>query len=86
MNPRFKGHEPLMMFYLLPEEVVARTELTDFPRDPYEVLNNSKWREVYESDYFQLVLADTWAWLIWEHLGIRGGMEQYSGYDPFWRL
>jgi len=25
MSIRFRGHEPLMMFYLLPEEVVART-------------------------------------------------------------
>jgi hypothetical protein len=75
-----------MMFYLLPEEIVARTELTGFPRDPYKALDDPKWQEVYQSDYFQLVLTDTWAWLVWEHLGIRGGMEQYSGYDPFWRL
>jgi len=75
-----------MMFYLLPEEIVAQTEITDFPRDPYEVLDNPKWRKVYESDYFQLVLTDTWAWLIWDHLGVRGGMQKYSGYDPFWRL
>ncbi len=86
MNTRFKGHGPLMMFYLLPEEIVARTNLLDFPRDPYKALDDLKWREVYESDYFQLVLSDTWAWLIWDYLGIRGGMEQYSGYDPFWRL
>jgi hypothetical protein len=86
MNLHFRGHEPLMMFYLLPEEIVARTNLTDFPRDPYVVLNNPKWRAVYESDYFQLVLTDTWAWLVWEYFGVRGGMEKYSGYDPFWRL
>ena len=86
MNTRFRGHEPLMMFYLLPEEVVARTELTDFPRDPYIILDDPKWREVYGSDYFQLALCDTWAWLIWDYLGIRGGMQKYSGYDPFWRL
>jgi len=86
MNPRFRGYEPLMMFYLLPEEIVARTELTEFPRDPYEALSNPKWHEVYESDYFQLALSDTWAWLVWGYLGVRGGMEQYSGFDPFWGL
>ena len=86
MNKRFRGHDSLMMFYLLPEEVVARTELTDFPRDPYKALDDPKWREVYESDYFQLALADTWAWLVWDHLGIRGGKEQFSGYDPFWLM
>ena len=86
MNPRFRGHEPLMMFYLLPEEIVKRAKLDDFPRDPYEALDNPEWRKTYESDYFQLVLSDTWAWLIWEHLGVRGGMEQFSGYDPFWML
>jgi hypothetical protein len=86
MNERFRGHGPLMMFYLLPEEIVARTELADFPRDPYKALDDPKWREVYESEYFQLALSDAWAWLVWGHLGIRGGMEQYSGHDPFWRL
>ena len=86
MNSFFKGHERLMMFYLLSEDIVARTEITDFPRDPYLVLKDPKWREVYESDYFDLVLTDTWAWLVWEHLGIKGGMEKYSGFDPFWRL
>ncbi len=86
MNTRFKGHGPLMMFYLLPEEIVARTNLIDFPRDPYRVLDDPKWRDVYESDYFQLVLIDIWAWVIWDYLGIRGGMEQYSGFDPFWLL
>jgi len=86
MNIRFRGHEPLMMFYLLPEEIVARTELTDFPRDPYIILDDPKWREIYESDYFQLALSDTWAWLVWDYLGIRGGMEKYSGYDPFWLM
>jgi hypothetical protein len=87
MNPLFRGHEQLMMFYLLPENIVAdRAKMPDFPRDPYEVLNNPKWQEVYKSDYFQLALTDAWAWLIWEHLGVRGKMEQYSGYDPFWRL
>jgi len=86
MNERFRGHEPLMMFYLLPEEIVARTELTDFPRDPNKAIDDPECRKVYESDYFQLALSDTWAWLIWDYLGIRGGMEKYSGYDPFWRL
>ena len=86
MNPRFKGYNPLMMFYLLPKEIVVRTELTDFPRDPYKVLDDPRWREVYESDYFQLALSDTWAWLVWDHLGVRGGKEKYSGDDPFWKL
>jgi hypothetical protein len=60
--------------------------MTDFPRDPYEALSNPKWREVYEGDYFTQVLTDTWAWLTWDYMGIRGGMEKYSGYDPFYML
>ena len=75
-----------MMFYLLPEEVVARTELTDFPREPHKALDDPKWSKTYESDYFQLALCDTWAWLVWDYLGIRGGMEKYSAYDPFWMI
>jgi hypothetical protein len=86
MNTYFRGHDPLMMFYLLPEEIIARTELTGFTREPYKALDDPKWREAYESDYFELVLCDTWAWLVWDYLGIRGGMQKYSGYDPFWRM
>ena len=86
MNPRFRGHERLMMFYFLPEEIVARVGMTDFPRDPYVILSNPKWREVYEGDYFEQVLIDTWAWLTWDYMGVRGGMEKYSGYDPFYML
>lgn len=86
MNSQFSGYKPLLSFYLIPEEVLQRTEPTEFPRNPYEVLNNLKWMEVYESDYFQQILIDVWAWLVLPHFGIRGGMECYSGYDPFWRL
>ena len=50
MSIRFRGHDRLMMFYILPEEVIARTELTDFPREPHKILDNPHWREVYESD------------------------------------
>lgn len=86
MNADFRGHERLMMFYMLPENVLARTEIPDFTRDPYKAIRSKKWREIYESDYFDLVLTDCWAWLVWDYLGIRGGMEKYSGYDPFWQM
>jgi hypothetical protein len=31
-----------MMFYLLTEEIVGRTELTDFTRDPYKALDDMR--------------------------------------------
>ena len=86
INLRFEGHERLMMFYLLPRELVEKVNLLDFPRDPYEVFSSPKWIARYKDEYFDLVLYDTWAWLVWPHFGIRGGMESYSGYDPFWCL
>lgn len=80
----FRKYPRLPMFYLLPREIVDRINLLEFPRNPHEVLRNPHWQEVYNSDYFLLALTDTWAWMMWQFLEIRGGMESYSGYDPFW--
>lgn len=80
----FSKYPRLPMFYLLPQKIVERINLSDFPRNPHVVINNPDWQEVYHSDYFLLALTDTWAWMMWQFLGIRGGMESYSGYDPFW--
>ncbi len=74
----------LPMYYMLPQNVVKRINLSEFPRNPFEVINNPKWQGVYHSDYFLLALVDAWAWLMWQFMGIRGGMESYSGHDPFW--
>ena len=84
MNMLFRNFGPLMMFYLLSEDIVERIKLAHFPRDPYQILLNQNWRKEYDSDYFQQAMSDTWAWLVWDHMGVRGGMEKYSGYDPIW--
>ena len=39
-----------------------------------------------EHDMFIELIIDGYAYLVWRHMGVRGKMEQYSGYDPFWRF
>jgi len=41
------------------------------------------WRSVYNSKYFQVIVLDTWGWMMWQCLGIRGGVDNYSKNDPF---
>jgi hypothetical protein len=65
---RFGDGMNQLMFCLRPDEYVAQTELTDFPRNLCLVLDDPKLRRVYESDYFQLTFCETWAWLIWDYL------------------
>lgn len=82
----FQDFPLLGMFYMLPQQLVEKSYLLDFPRNPWDVLESEHWRNVYQSDHFTLCLSDTWAWLTWPHFGIRGSLESYSGFDPFWRL
>ena len=73
----------LPIFYLIPDEIAIKRKLADFPRDPNMVVYNDHWREVYHSKHFQVMLLDTWGWMMWQSLGIRGGVDNYSKNDPF---
>ena len=79
----FKEFQYLPLFYLIPDEIAAKRGFADFPRRPIEVVTNQKWRDVYHSKQFQINLLDTWGWMMWQCLGIRGGIDNYSKNDPF---
>ena len=79
----FSGFSYLPLFYLIPEEMAIKRKLADFPRDPNVAVMDEHWREVYFSEYFQVMLLDTWGWMMWQALGIRGGIDNYSKNDPF---
>jgi len=78
-----KGYYYLPLYYLIPEEIASKRGIADFPRDPYFAAMSEKWREVYSSKLFQITLLDTWGWMMWQALGIRGGVDNYSKNDPF---
>jgi len=73
----------LPLFYLIPDEIAIKRKLADFPRDPNMVFLDRKWNEVYHSKHFQVMLLDIWGWMMWQSLGIRGGVDNYSKNDPF---
>jgi hypothetical protein len=73
----------LPLFYLIPDEIAIKRKLADFPRDPNMVWLDKKWWEVYHSKHFQVMLLDTFGWMMWQSLGIRGGIDNYSKNDPF---
>ena len=82
----FKGFHYLPLYYLIPDEIARKRKIADFPRDPYIAVTNPKWREVYNSRHFQITLMDTWAWMMWQCLGIKGGIDNYSSNDPIVRM
>jgi len=82
----FKGFHYLPILYLIPDEIAIKRGLADFPRDPYIAVTDDKWIDVYNSLNFQVLLMDTWAWMMWQCLGIRGGIDNYSKNDPFIRM
>ena len=79
----FSEFSYLPLFYLIPEEIAIKRKLADFPRDPNIVVMDEYWRSVYFSKHFQVMLLDTWGWMMWQSLGIRGGVDNYSKNDPF---
>lgn len=78
-----EGLHYLPLFYLIPDEIAIKRGLADFPRDPYIAATDEHWREVYHSKIFQVTLMDTWGWMMWQCLGIHGGIDCYSKNDPF---
>jgi len=73
----------LPLFYMIPDEIAMTRKLDRFPRDPYVIATDPYWREFYQSKWFQVTLMDTWGWMMWQCLGIRGGVDNYSKNDPF---
>ena len=76
----------LPMFYLIPEEYLAKRKLDKHPRDPMTFAVDPYWKAEYYSEYFQVQLMDMWAWMMWQSFGIRGGFDSYSTNDPFVQL
>ena len=77
-----KDFKYLPLFYLIPDEIAQTRKLDSFSRDPYLAVTTPQWIEVYNSEWFQVMVLDTWGWMMWQCLGIRGGFDNYSKNDP----
>jgi len=82
----FEGLHFLPIVYLIPDEIAEKRGLADFPRDPYIAATEDEWWETYHSKKFQVTLMDTWAWMMWQCLGVKGGIDNYSANNPITRM
>ena len=82
----FEGLHFLPIIYLIPDEIAVKRGLADFPRDPYIAATEDEWWETYHSKKFQVTLMDTWAWMMWQCLGVKGGIDNYSTNNPITRM
>jgi len=78
----FEGMHYLPIIYLIPDEIAEKRGFADFPRDPYIAATDDKWWAVYHSQPFQMKLMDTIAWMMWQSIGIKGGIDNYSIRNP----
>ena len=79
----YRNSEYIPAYLFLPKELVDRAppEL-QLPRriDAYF----TDWNVIHavESDLFLELMMDSYAYMVWNHLGFKGLMEAYSGYAP----
>lgn len=76
----------LPLFYLIPKEYATRRKLDKYPRNPMVFATDEHWKAEYHDDYFRVILLDTWALMVWETFGIRGGFTNHTLDYPFVRL
>ena len=85
---RYRNAEFIPAFLMIPEELLKQTnrEMITLKRTPRALFIDPETMQRVESDNFLQVLIDVYAYLAWPHMGVHGRMEDYSGYDPFWRI
>jgi len=72
----------LILFYLLPEELVQELKLTAVPRCPLEFVADEFFAARYFGKAFRKRLMKLWAKFIWESTIIKGFVGDYSADDP----
>lgn len=83
----FRNAEFLPAFYMIPQEILIKCglEMCSVPRNPRELITSYDAIAQVESDLFQLTIIDSYAYMVWPYMGVPGGMENYSGFNPAWR-
>ena len=82
----YKNAEYIPAFLMIPEELLKRCgkELYDLPRTRAELLGDLSVIRQVESNLFLECIVD--AYMAWPHMGLKGRLEDYSGYNPCWRV
>ena len=79
----YRNSEYIPAYLFLPKELVERAppEL-QLPRRIDAYFTDWNVIRAVESDLFLELMMDSYAYMVWNHLGFKGLMEAYSGYAP----
>ena len=82
----YKNSGFIPAFLMIPNCLLEKTnkEMMTLKRIPRDLFRDPETIRRVESDNFLQVVIDAYAYAAWPHMGIRGHMEDYSGYDPGW--
>lgn len=84
----FNNSEFISAFYSIPLDILLKHghEAAGLPRKLSELIKDPEAVEMVESDYFLNAVIDSYAEIVWPHMGNSAYMEIYSGFDPAWRI
>lgn len=84
----FRNAEFISAYYFIPKSMLAQcgAELRNIPRNPRKLLCDWNAIATVESDLFQLLIIDAYAFMVWPFMGLGAKREIYSGYEPSWIL
>ena len=78
----------LPFYYFLPEDIVKahNKRFQSIPRNPWDILEDSKVIEYIESMEFVFEIGDIVSAAVWYYMDMHSGSGVYSEYDPIWTL
>jgi len=80
--------ELIPAFLMIPKELLIRCgkELFMLPRTRAWLFADPGTIRKVESNLFRECVIDAYAYMAWPHMGLKGRLEDYSGYNPCWRV
>ena len=84
----FKNAEFIPAFLMIPKELLIRCGMEMFmlPRTRAGLFADPETIRKVESNLFEECVIDTYAYMAWPHMGLKGRLEDYSGYNPCWKV
>ncbi len=84
----YKNAEYIPAFLMIPKELLIRCgrELFMLPRTRAGLFADPGTIRKVESNLFRECVIDAYAYMAWPHMGLKGRLEDYSGYNPCWRV
>lgn len=82
----FQNAEFIPAYYFIPKSILTPcgAELNSIPRNPRKLLHDWNAIATVESDLFNLLIIDAYAFMVWPFMGLGAKREIYSGYEPSW--